>query len=108
MDAAASPEPHPVMSREPTAIELLALGGFVMSGSLLQTEIEMTPAEPTWWPQFERDFAEYVRLAAPREQTVTRVALHDARSGRPRARLVSDRAAAAAAWASKSATSRFA
>lgn len=26
------------------------------------------PAEPTWWPQFERDFAEYVRLAAEREQ----------------------------------------
>jgi len=31
-------------------------------------EPEMTPAEPTWWPQFERDLAEYVRLAAPREQ----------------------------------------
>jgi hypothetical protein len=32
------------MSREPTALELL------------------------WWPQFERDFEVYVRLAAQREQ----------------------------------------
>jgi hypothetical protein len=31
-------------------------------------ETERAPTEPTWWPQFERDFAEYVRLAAPQEQ----------------------------------------
>ncbi len=117
------------MSREPTAIELLALGGFVMSGAFfaavldedwprldktrwgclaltgallcvalvvrgpgwtitlsclaflmsliavaiaayaerVDNETETTPAEPTWWPQFEQDFAEYVRLEAERE-----------------------------------------
>src|SRR5688572_22247397 len=119
-----------VMSREPTAIELLALGGFVLSGGFftavldegwprldktrwgclaltgallcvalaghasgwattlsclaflmsliavaiaacaerVDPETEMTPAEPAWWPQFEREFAEYVRLAAKRER----------------------------------------
>lgn len=118
------------MSREPTAIELLALGGFVLSGGFfaavldegwprldktrwgclaltgavlfgalvgrgpgwtiilsclaflmsliavalaayagrVEPETETTPAEPTWWPQFERDFEAYVRLAAQREQ----------------------------------------
>ena len=68
------------MSREPTALELL------------------------WWPQFERDFEAYVRLGAQREQTGIPVALHDPRPGRPRARLVSERAAAAAVWASNSAS----
>lgn len=33
-----------------------------------EPETETTPAEPTWWPQFERDFEAYVRLAAQREQ----------------------------------------
>jgi hypothetical protein len=119
-----------VMSREPTAIELLALGGFVLSGGFVAAALdegwprldrtrwgclaltgallcgvlvgrgpgwtvmlgclaflmsliavalaahgervepgsETTLAEPTWWPQFERDFAEYVRLAPPGER----------------------------------------
>ena len=93
-----------VVSREPTAIEFLALGGFVLSGGFfaavldegwpwldrtrwgclaltgtllfaalvgrgrVEPEAETTPAEPRWWPQFERDFEAYVRLAAQREQ----------------------------------------
>jgi hypothetical protein len=118
------------MSREPTAIELLALGGFVVSGGFfaavldegwprldrsrwgclaltgvllgialisrgpgwsitlsglavlmsliavacaihgehMNRETEANLAEPAWWPEFERDFADYVRLGAHHER----------------------------------------
>ena len=72
------------MNPEPRAIEVLALGGFVMSGGFISAlldkgwprlgrfrwgrrapivapETEADVAEPAWWPQFERAFADYRR-----------------------------------------------
>jgi hypothetical protein len=56
----------------PMTLELLSLGGFTLSlvGVSLAAYAEPDAAygDPAWWPEFERDFRDYVGQGAHRKE----------------------------------------